>query len=101
MQTAGSFACPVAFLLPALRAMQCIRAGYDNRKARVSLSDREFRNMAIKAHMETLDRRHREIESEIEGEVKKPAGDDLHIGALKREKLRIKDRIAELRQKIF
>ena len=53
--------------------------------------------MAIKAHMETLNKRHEELETAIATEVKHPASDDLRIIALKRQKLRIKDQLEELR----
>ena len=53
--------------------------------------------MAIKAHMETLNKRHQELETAIALEVKHPASDDLRIIELKRQKLRIKDQLEELR----
>jgi len=53
--------------------------------------------MAIQAHMETLNKRHQELEAKIEREAKRAASDDLRILELKRQKLRIKDQLAELR----
>ena len=53
--------------------------------------------MATKAQMETLQTRHQELEAAIAAEIKHPAYDDLHVVELKREKLRIKDQMEELR----
>jgi len=53
--------------------------------------------MAIKAHMETLNRRHQELETEIDAETKTPGFDDLRVVELKRQKLKIKDQLQELR----
>jgi len=53
--------------------------------------------MAIKAHMETLNERHQQLEAKITNEAKHPAHDELRIVELKRQKLRIKDQLEELR----
>ena len=53
--------------------------------------------MAIEAHMETLNKRHQELEAEIANEAKHDASDDLRVIELKRQKLRIKDQLEELR----
>lgn len=53
--------------------------------------------MAIKAHMESLNRRHQELEAAIASEIKNPGYDDLRLVELKRQKLKIKDQIQELR----
>ncbi|MFQ5564294.1 MAG: YdcH family protein [Parvularculaceae bacterium] len=53
--------------------------------------------MAIEAHLETLTQRHQELEAEIAGEMKHPSFDDFRIVELKRQKLRIKDQIEEIR----
>lgn len=53
--------------------------------------------MAIKAHMETLTKRHQELETAIAAEAKHPGSDDLHIVELKRQKLKLKDQLEELR----
>lgn len=52
--------------------------------------------MALKAHLESLNRQHEELEYAIAMEVKHPSSDDLRINELKRKKLRIKDQLAEL-----
>lgn len=56
--------------------------------------------MAIKAHMETLSQRHQELEAAIAAEIKHPAFDELRIVELKRQKLRIKDEMEELRSQM-
>lgn len=53
--------------------------------------------MAIKAHLETLSRRHQELETAIDAATKTPGFDDLRVVELKRQKLKIKDQLAELR----
>jgi len=54
--------------------------------------------MAIKAHMETLTKRHQALDATIATD-KHPSHDDLRLVELKRQKLRIKDELEELRQK--
>ncbi|WP_425409142.1 YdcH family protein [Hyphococcus sp.] len=53
--------------------------------------------MAIKAHMDSLNRRHQELETAISSEVKSPGYNDLRLVELKRQKLKIKDQLEELR----
>ncbi|WDI31433.1 DUF465 domain-containing protein [Hyphococcus flavus] len=53
--------------------------------------------MAIKAHMDTLNRRHQELEAAISSESKHPGHDELRLVELKRQKLKIKDQLEELR----
>ncbi len=55
--------------------------------------------MANKAHMDTLNRRHQELETAISAEIRHPAHDDLRVVELKRQKLKIKDQLEELRSK--
>lgn len=52
--------------------------------------------MATKAQMETLTKRHQELEAAIAAEVKHPAFDEFRVVELKRQKLRIKDQLEEL-----
>jgi hypothetical protein len=54
--------------------------------------------MAVNAHLVELERRHRALEAEIESAMAHPSVDGLEVAELKREKLRLKDRIAKLRQ---
>ncbi len=53
--------------------------------------------MAIRAHLDSLSKRHQELEATIASELKSPGSDDLRIVELKRQKLKIKDEIEELR----
>ncbi|MEZ5891611.1 MAG: DUF465 domain-containing protein [Parvularculaceae bacterium] len=53
--------------------------------------------MAIKAHLETLNKRHQELEAAIASETKHPGHDEMRIVELKRQKLRIKDQLEEFR----
>lgn len=53
--------------------------------------------MALHAHLQSLARRHQEIETMLDTEMKHPAKDDTRVHELKRLKLRIKDQIARLR----
>ena len=43
--------------------------------------------MAINAHVETLTKRHQELEAEILSQAKHPSSDELHITELKRQKI--------------
>ena len=55
--------------------------------------------MAIEAHLENLTQRHQALETAISTEMKRPIQDDRRMQELKRQKLRLKDEIHELRQK--
>ena len=52
--------------------------------------------MTTEGHIEALERRHRELDRQIELEISHPSHDDLTIAALKRKKLEIKDELARL-----
>ncbi|MDZ7628699.1 MAG: DUF465 domain-containing protein [Parvularculaceae bacterium] len=54
--------------------------------------------MALKAHLQSLNSRHQELESLLFSELKHPQPDDTRVVELKRLKLRIKDQIERLRQ---
>jgi len=54
--------------------------------------------MAIESHLAELERRHQALEQEISEALAHPSIDNLHIAALKRRKLHVKDEIARLRQ---
>lgn len=53
--------------------------------------------MAMKAHLETLNQRHQELETAISSEMKHPSHDEVRISEMKRLKLRIKDQIENIR----
>ncbi|MEM9420899.1 MAG: DUF465 domain-containing protein [Pseudomonadota bacterium] len=52
--------------------------------------------MSIDARLTSLDQRHKELETRIEEEMRRPLADDVHVHSLKRKKLAIKDQIVEL-----
>jgi hypothetical protein len=52
--------------------------------------------MSTEGHVESLERRHRELDRKIEAEMIHPSHDDLFVTALKRKKLEIKDELAKL-----
>lgn len=54
--------------------------------------------MAIEARIRELDTRHQRLERTIEVESRSPSSDPLHITALKREKLRLKEQLEGLRR---
>ena len=56
--------------------------------------------MAIRAHMETLKERHQELETAISSEIKHPGYDEFRLVELKRQKLKIKDQMEELRSQM-
>ena len=53
--------------------------------------------MSLANHLEELQRKHGDIEREIDEAMSHPSVDDLEIVTLKRRKLAIKDEIAKLR----
>lgn len=53
--------------------------------------------MTVEGHLAELERRHQELEREIEEALVHPAVDSLELGEMKRRKLHIKDEIARLR----
>jgi hypothetical protein len=55
---------------------------------------------AMEQRLEELRARHRELDTSIE-QLKADGGDDISIMGLKREKLRVKDRIVWLSSKIM
>ena len=52
--------------------------------------------MTTEGHIAALERRHREIDRQIEAEMAHLSTDDLEIAALKRKKLEIKDELQKL-----
>lgn len=53
--------------------------------------------MALKAHLQSLNQRHQELEALLASEMKHPHPDDVRVIELKRLKLRIKDQMERLR----
>jgi hypothetical protein len=52
--------------------------------------------MTTEGHIAALERRHREIERQIDDEMTHLSHDDMMIAALKRKKLEIKDQLQKL-----
>ncbi|HEX4297368.1 MAG TPA: DUF465 domain-containing protein [Devosia sp.] len=52
--------------------------------------------MTTEGHIAALERRHKEIERQIEDEMAHLSHDDLTVAALKRRKLEIKDELQKL-----
>ena len=52
--------------------------------------------MTTEGHIAALERRHRELERQIEDELTHLSHDDMMIAALKRKKLEIKDELTKL-----
>jgi len=55
--------------------------------------------MAVEAHLQSLSRRHQELETALAAERKKPQFDETLVHELKRLKLRIKDQIADIERR--
>jgi hypothetical protein len=53
--------------------------------------------MTTESHIAALERRHRELDRQIEDEMAHVSHDDMMIAALKRKKLEIKDEMTRLR----
>lgn len=54
--------------------------------------------MSLQSHLLELERRHADLEREIEKAMVSPSTDNLQIAKLKRRKLNIKDEITRLRK---
>ena len=52
--------------------------------------------MTTEGHIAALERRHQELDRQIDAELQHAMRDDLTIGALKRKKLEVKDELARL-----
>jgi hypothetical protein len=52
--------------------------------------------MTTEGHIAALERRHRELDRQIDDEMAHLAHDDMIIAVLKRKKLQIKDELAKL-----
>jgi hypothetical protein len=56
--------------------------------------------MAIEQRLRELDARHRDLDHVIEEEAKRPAVDNSRLSAMKRQKLKIKEEIEGIRQRL-
>jgi hypothetical protein len=52
--------------------------------------------MTTEGHIAALERRHQDLDRQIEAEMQHPTRDDLLIASLKRKKLELKDELARL-----
>ena len=53
--------------------------------------------MAIEQRLRELDARHRDLDLIIENEAKRPSADMMRLSAMKRQKLKLKEEIEQLR----
>ena len=56
--------------------------------------------MAIEARIRELGSRHKTLERAIEEEMRRPVYDELRLGELKRQKLRLKEEMENLRSRV-
>lgn len=56
--------------------------------------------MALEQRLRELDARHRDLDMIIENEARRPAADDVRLRAMKRQKLKLKEEIEEIRQRL-
>jgi len=54
--------------------------------------------MAVEGRIRELGSRHKNLDLEIEDELKNPAADEVRLHDLKRQKLKLKEEMASLRQ---
>ncbi|MBI1393801.1 MAG: DUF465 domain-containing protein [Alphaproteobacteria bacterium] len=55
--------------------------------------------MALDAHLQSLNRRHQELDSALSTELKRPLADEYKLHDLKRRKLVVKDQIAAIHRR--
>lgn len=53
--------------------------------------------MSVEAHLETLEKKHGQLEEELRFQLGSPSAQDETVMELKRRKLRLKDKISKLR----
>jgi hypothetical protein len=53
-------------------------------------------SMSVSEHIETLRAKHQKLEGRLEDEINRPHPDETLVADLKKEKLRIKDELAQL-----
>lgn len=56
--------------------------------------------MAIEQRLRELDTRHRDLDTAIENEARRPAVDVMRLSAMKRQKLKIKEEIEQIRNRL-
>lgn len=65
---------------------------------RPPVSEKEAFRMSLDSRIRELSERHKKVDQALSAEMKHPANDALRIYELKRQKLKLKDEIAQLRQ---
>jgi hypothetical protein len=53
--------------------------------------------MTVQAHIASLEKKHGDLEAELQSVLASPSADDREIAELKRRKLRIKDEVERLK----
>lgn len=56
--------------------------------------------MALDQRLRELDARHRDLDFTIENEAKRPSADPARLSAMKRQKLKLKEEIEAIRQRL-
>jgi hypothetical protein len=56
--------------------------------------------MALEQRLRELDARHRDLDTIIENEAKRPSADTTRLSAMKRQKLKLKEEIEQIRQRL-
>ncbi|TDH35875.1 DUF465 domain-containing protein [Pseudohoeflea suaedae] len=56
--------------------------------------------MSVQAHLESLEKKHGQLEEELRNELGSPSAADGAIAELKRRKLRLKDEIVRLKDEV-
>lgn len=56
--------------------------------------------MALEARIRELGSRHKSLETAIQDEMSRPAADDIRLKELKRQKLKLKEEMEALREKM-
>lgn len=56
--------------------------------------------MALEQRLRELDARHRDLDLIIENEARRPAVDEMRLTAMKRQKLKLKEEIEDIRQRL-
>lgn len=54
--------------------------------------------MSLENHLQELTSRHRKLDEVLQEEQRRPSSDSLKVSRIKREKLKLKEEIASLRQ---
>lgn len=62
------------------------------------INGRKVAKMTLTSHLTELSEKHRLLERKLEEALTHPSADSLEISSLKREKLKLKDEIARLKQ---